>query len=86
MTFARASLEWRFGWGVPRGFVETADPPGYGVMVNPSLGAPEGFCIYFSIVARISALGYTVFWDGNTFGESPHPGIPYDTINRGAVH
>jgi hypothetical protein len=86
MTFARASLEWRFGWGVPRGFIQTADPPGYGTMLNPTLGAPERFCIYFSIVARISALGYTVFWDGNTFGDSPHPGIPYDTINRGAVY
>jgi hypothetical protein len=85
MTFARASLEWRFGWGMPRGFIQTADPAGYGIILNPIHGVPDRFCIYFSIVARISALAYTVFWDGNTFGDSPHPGIPYDTVNRGAV-
>ena len=85
MTFARGSLEWRFGWGVPRGFINTADPAGYGITFNPQEGVPGRFCIYFSIVARISAMAYTVFWDGNTFTESPHPGLPYDTVNRGAV-
>jgi lipid A 3-O-deacylase len=85
MTFARASLEWRFGWGMPKGFIQTADPAGYGIMLNTNEGAPGRFCLYFSIVARLSALAYTVFWDGNTFTESPHPGLPYDTVNRGAV-
>jgi hypothetical protein len=85
MTFARGSLEWRFGWGVPKGFINTADPAGYGITFNPQEGAPGKLCFYFSIVARISAMAYTVFWDGNTFRESPHPGLPYDTINRGAV-
>jgi hypothetical protein len=85
MTFAEASLEWRFGWGLPEGFVHTADPPGSGIMLSPGKGVPGKFCIYFSIVARVSATGYTVFYDGNTFRESPHPGLEYDTFSRGAV-
>ncbi len=84
-TSARASLEWRFGWGLPEGFVHTVDPPGYGIMLNPNPGVPGRFCIYFSIAARVAATAYTVFWDGNTFGESPHPGLDYDTVSRGAV-
>jgi hypothetical protein len=85
MTFARASLEWRIGWRLPEGFVHTADPPGYGIIVNPNTGVPGGFCIYFSVAARVAATAYTVFWDGNTFGESPHPGLDYDPVTRGAV-
>ena len=84
-TSARVSLEWRFGWGLPEGFTHTADPPGYGIMLNPNPGAPGSFCMYFSIVARVSATAYSVFWDGNTFGDSPHPGLEYDTMARGAV-
>ena len=85
MTLAEASFEWRFGWGLPEGFIQTADPPGSGIMLNPDTGTPGKFCIYFSIVARISATGYTVFYDGNTFVDSPHPGLEYDTVSRGAV-
>jgi len=84
-TSARASLEWRFGWGLPEGFIHTSDPPGYGIMLNPNPGAPGTFCIYFSIVARVAATAYSVFWDGNTFGDSPHPGLDYDAVSRGAV-
>ena len=54
-------------------------------MLNPNPGAPGRFCMYFSIVARASATAYSVFWDGNTFGDSPHPGLEYDTFARGAV-
>jgi len=85
MTFAEASLEWRIGWEVPHGFVSTADPPASGIMLSPAVEVPEKFSIYFSIVARVTATGYTVFYDGNTFRESPHPGLEYDTISRGAV-
>lgn len=85
MTFAEASLEWRFGWVMPPGFVSTPDPPASGIMLDPQVGVPAEFSIFFSIVARVTATGYTVFYDGNTFGESPHPGLSYDTVSRGAV-
>ena len=85
MTYAEGSLEWRIGWKLPRGFVATVDPPASGVMLDPKMGAGEEFSLYFSIVARVTATGYTVFYDGNTFGDSPHPGLEYDTVSRGAV-
>jgi hypothetical protein len=85
MTFARASLEWRFGWGVPKGFIYSSDPGAYGVMLAPEMGVPDEFSIYLSIAARVSATAYTVFWDGNLLVDSPHPGLPYDTVSRGAV-
>ena len=85
MTFAEASLEWRIGWEMPHGFVSTPDPPASGIMLSPEMEVPKKLSIYFSIVARVTATGYTVFYDGNTFGDSPHPGLEYDTASRGAV-
>ncbi len=85
MTFAEASLEWRFGWGLPKGFVHTADPPGAGIMLNPVEGVPRKVQVYFSVVARVSAMAYTVFLDGNAVRNSPHPGLEYDSVTRGAV-
>ena len=85
MTYAEGSLEWRIGWKLPRGFVATVDPPGSGVMLDPIVRGGGELSVYFSIAARVTATGYTVFYDGNTFGDSPHPGLEYDTANRGAV-
>jgi len=84
-TFAEATLEARFGWRLPRGFVNTPKPPARGIMLDPTEGVPGEFHLYFSIAARVSATGYTVFYDGNTFTESPHPGLEYDPVVRGAV-
>ena len=84
-TFAEVSLEARFGWRLPRGFAHQADPPGRGIMLNPSEDEPGRLQVYFSVVARVVATGYTVFLDGNTFAESPHPGMAYDAVSRGTV-
>jgi lipid A 3-O-deacylase len=84
-TQADVSLEARFGWGMPEGFVHTADPPGNGIMLNPNKGVPGKFQIYFSVVARVTVVAYTVFYDGNTFRESPHPGLDYDTVTPSVV-
>jgi hypothetical protein len=84
-TMAELSLEARFGWGLPKGFAHTADPPGHGIMLNPNEGVPGKIHLYFSVVARVSATAYTVFFDGNTFRESPHPGLDYDTISPSVV-
>ena len=84
-TFAEVSLEARFGWRIPRGFAHMADPPGRGIMLNPSEDEPGKLHVYFSVVVRAVATAYTVFLDGNSFGESPHPGIAYDAVSRGTV-
>ena len=84
-TFAELSLEARFGWGLPKGFINTADPPGRGIMLNPTEDVPAKIRVYFSVVARVTATAHAVLLDGNTFRESPHPGLDRDTISRGAV-
>jgi lipid A 3-O-deacylase len=84
-TFAEFNLEVRIGWALPEGFLNTPDPGGDGIMLNPITGVPGGFHVYLSIAARAWATAYTVFFDGNTFRESPHPGLEYDTVTRGAV-
>lgn len=84
-TFAELNLEARIGWSLPEGFVNTPDPGGNGVMLDPITRDPGGLHIYLSVVARVWATAYTVFFDGNTFRESPHPGLDYETITRGAI-
>jgi hypothetical protein len=84
-TFAELNLEARFGWSLPEGFVNTPDPGGNGVMLDPTIGDPGGLHIFFSVVARVWATAYTVFFDGNTFRQSPHPGLDYQTLTRGAI-
>ena len=85
MTFAELTLEVRFGWGLPKGFAYTADPPGRGIMLDPNTAVPGKLQVYFSIVAQMTATAHLVFFDGNTLRESPHPGLPYDTVGRGAI-
>ncbi len=84
-TFADVSLEARWGWGLPTGFTNIPDPPGRGVMLDSNEGVPGRFDIYFSATVRAMALGYTVVFDGNTFRDSPHPGLDYDTFIPQAV-
>ena len=70
---------------MPKGFIYSSDPAAYGVMLAPELGVPDRFSVYLSIAARVSATAYTGFWDGNLLVDSPHPGLSYDTVSRGAV-
>lgn len=78
-TFADLSIAARWGWGgLPKGFIHIPDPPGRGIALDPSLGVPGKLHIYFSLVARMTAQAYTVVLDGNTFRNSPHPGLEYD--------
>lgn len=85
-TGADANLDIRFGWNMPLGFTHIPDFPGRGVMLDPSVDAlPAPFHIYFSVVAHASAIGYSVFLDGNTFRDSPHPGIDYNRINSHGI-
>jgi len=85
VTFADLSLEGRWGWGIPTGFAHLPDPPGRGIMLNPNTQAPGEFYFYFSLALRMTAMVYTVAWDGNLIRESPHPGLEYDHFYPQAV-
>jgi len=54
-------------------------------MLNPNMGVPGKFHLYFSVVLRVVATGYSVFLDGNMLGDSPHPGLEYDAISHSTV-
>jgi hypothetical protein len=84
-TFAELTLEARFGWRLPKGFAYQGEPPGVGIMLDSNEGVPKKkIQIYFTIVARVTATAHLVAFDGNFLRESPHPGLPYDTVARGA--
>jgi len=85
VTSAGVTLEGRFGWGLPKGFVQLADPAGYGVMLDAEKGVPEEFHVYFSVVFRVGATGHSVFFDGNMLRDSPHPGLEYDAISHATI-
>lgn len=62
-TYAEAWIEYRFGWDLPAGFTELADPPAFGIALDPLYpdedgpGAPErSWRPYFTIVARLRAI------------------------------
>lgn len=49
--------------------------------MNPVIDVPnDKWNVYFSIIPRVSALGYTVFFDTNTFKDHPHPGVDYNHL------
>jgi hypothetical protein len=85
VTSAGLTLEGRFGWGLPKGFSQLPDPPGYGIMLDPEKGDPGKFHLYFSIVFRVGATGHSVFFDGNMLRDSPHPGLEYEGFSHGTV-
>lgn len=77
-THAQLGLGTRFGWRMPPGFTHVPDVPGRGVAVEPGLDpGTEGLTrLYVTVVARGSAIAYTVLLDGNTFEDSHH--VDYD--------
>jgi hypothetical protein len=85
VTSAGLTLEGRFGWGLPKGFAQMADPPAYGIMLDPEKGDPGKFHLYFSVVFRVGATGHSVFFDGNMLRDIPHPGLEYDGISHATV-
>ena len=85
VTNAGLTLESRFGWGLPEGFAQLADPPGYGIMLDPEKGAVGKLHVYFSVIFRVEATAHSVFLDGNLLRDSPHPGLEHDTISHTTV-
>jgi hypothetical protein len=85
VTSAGLTLEGRFGWGLPKGFTQLADPPAYGIMFDPEKGNVGKFHLYFSVVLRVAATAHSAFFDGNVLGDSPHPGLEYDAISHATI-
>jgi lipid A 3-O-deacylase len=72
-----ATIEARWGWGLPTGFTNIPDMPGRGVMMDSSPPRPlKGASLYFTLVTRGSWLGYTELLEGgDTQNGGYHPGI-----------
>jgi hypothetical protein len=85
VTSVGMTFEGRFGWGLPEGFVQLADPPGYGIMLDPEKGVHGRFHVFFSVVFRVGLTGHSVFFDGNMLRESPHPGLEYDAFSHATI-
>jgi len=77
---AEASLELRFGWGLPEGFVTIPDPAGRGLVLEPDTGDPaDGWQVGFSVVPRFVYLADVATLDGGDTEDGRfHPGVPYD--------
>ena len=78
-TGLTGQAEWRIGWGMPRGFTTLIEGDGRGVNMNPVIDTPhDKWSAYFSLIPKVSAIGYTVLYDTNTFRDHPHPGVDYN--------
>ena len=83
-TGAKVTLESRFGWHLPTGFVHLPDPLGYGLSyaaTQPQQGKPHA--IYGSLALRSSFAAYSVLLDGNTFGDSQS--IDYNRVAHAVI-
>jgi len=86
-TFAQAQIEFRFGWGLPMGFTPTPDPPGLGIMLDPTwldrwapLPDRSAWRTWFSLVGRGAWIGRLAPLDGGgTVNGGEHPGLDDDT-------
>lgn len=85
VTSAGMTFEGRVGWGLPKGFVQLSDPPGYGIMLDAEKGQPGKLHVYFSVVFRVERTIHSVFFDGNVLRESPHPGLEYDALSHATI-
>lgn len=71
-TQASASVEARFGYNMPGGFVFVPDPIGYSMHYKAALNPPNprSWSLYGSVVLRETGILHTIFLDGNTFTDS----------------
>ncbi len=81
-TYAQASLEYRFGWGVPQGFTNFGDPPALGIALDPTYVEPlaalpeRTWRPHFSVAARVrSVRRFAPFEGGATDNGGFHPRI-----------
>ena len=74
ITYASAWFEYRFGWDIPRGFTKFADPPAFGIALDPVYFDPNRLAPvqrswrpYFNVVARVrSVQRFVATEDGTT--------------------
>jgi lipid A 3-O-deacylase len=80
MSLAELQLEFRWGWRMPPGFTHIPDPPGRGIMLDPSPSVPpDKWGIYFSLVPRYTYWAHIrTLEGGDTDNGGYHPGIDYD--------
>ncbi len=70
-TQASASLEMRFGYNMPGGFVYIPDPIGLSMHYRASLTPPDSSSSFYgSLVLRGTGFAHNIFLDGNTFRNS----------------
>ena len=91
-TFARAQVEYRFGWGLPMGFAKTPDPPGFGIMLDPIYVDPvaplpsktPAWRTYFTVMGRFSYVTYMAPAEGGeTVNGGDQPDLrPYPDRNH----
>jgi hypothetical protein len=67
------TLETRFGWHLPPGFLHVPDPVGWGLSYDSDLPVPEAMrsSFYGSVATRATVVTHMLFLDGNTLGDSP---------------
>ena len=86
-TYGQAWLEYRFGWDVPEGFTNLADPPALGVALDPVYVDPRvsarvrSWRPYFSFATRMRSIGrFAPLEGGATDNGGFHP--PFQSATR----
>ena len=86
-TLAFGWLEYRFGWGMPQGFTKTADPPAFGIALDPVYLEPEKplpdlrrWRAYLNVVTRGMWIGrFAPLEGGETENGGFHPGLDLES-------
>jgi len=83
-TGAKVTLESRFGFHLPAGFVHLPDPLGYGLSYATTAPQEGKQCAFYASVAlRTSYAAYTILLDGNTFADSQS--IDYNRVVHAVI-
>jgi hypothetical protein len=81
--FIWGQVEYRFGWGMPQGFTKTAEPAGFGMMLDPVYFDPAGpppelyrWRNYVTLVGRVAYINHLAPAEGGpTVNGGEHPGL-----------
>lgn len=71
-THALVSVEMRYGYNMPGGFVNVPDPIGYSMQYIAALAPanPDDTALYGSLVVRGAVIAHNIFLDGSLFKDS----------------
>ncbi|NJN63594.1 MAG: lipid A deacylase LpxR family protein [Acidobacteria bacterium] len=80
-TFIDAFVEWRVGWGLPRGFALMTDPVGMGVAIDPLLPSRGSLTSRWHVYMAATAMATHLFYHDIAEGGRTENGLWHPALN-----